>query len=73
MNTNAEMTDEQIETCDLAKKMLYDCPYSDPERPARVALAGAIEMQVLVGDPEYNGACIRAAKMVLAGERIWIR
>jgi hypothetical protein len=59
------MTDEQREICEQAIEILLSCPWDSPVYRKRMELASNIEMQMLVGYPEYNDICLEKALEVI--------
>ena len=51
------MSNSQLQTCETAVKILRGCPYDHPYRAIRLRYADQIELQSLVGNPEYDDAC----------------
>lgn len=60
------MTDEQIETCKTAVKLLRQTPYDHPYRAIRMIRASGIETQMLIGNDEHNEACVNYCMQIIS-------
>lgn len=60
------MSDNNLQTCKKAIKILRDCPHDDPYRARRLYYADQIESQVLIGNPEYDDVCVKLSLDIIA-------
>jgi hypothetical protein len=60
------MSNSQLQTCNNAVKILRGCPYDHPYRAIRLKYADQIELQSLVGNPEYDDACVNLSLSVIS-------
>lgn len=60
------MSNSQLQICDTAVKILRGCPYDNPYRAIRLKYADQIELQSLVGNPEYDEICVSLSLSIIA-------
>ena len=60
------MSNNQLQICDTAVKILRGCPYDNPYRAIRLKYAAQIELQSLVGNPEYDDDCVNLSLLIIA-------